>query len=191
MRSRSSPAGRCCVGAALLGLVLAAHGGTVLYKWVDAAGVTHYADRPEPGAQRVEVGRAQGYPATTARGGTPPQPPAAVATIKYTRLAIVSPEDGSSVWNDGGHVAVLAALEPELAGGHHLWFSIDGESQAGPAAGLSTSLELPRGSHTVSATVTDANGVELITSAAVSFSVHQTSSPLVPRGPMLSKPKSK
>ena len=190
MRSRCSLVDRLCVGAVLCGAALAAPAATVLYKWVDAGGVTHYADRPEPGAHRVQIGSAQSYPGATARSSPAPRPTsAAVEPTHYTRLAIVSPPEGTSVWNDGGQVAVAAALEPELAAGHQIWFVIDGKTQASPGGGLSTTLEVPRGSHTVAVMVTDASGIELISSATVSFAVHQTSSPSVARGPLLPKPK--
>ena len=192
MRLCCSTAVRLCAGAVLLGAMAVGQAGAVLYKWVDAGGVTHYADRPEPGAQRVQIASAQSYHGAVARSGAEPRPAAAAKEpTHYTRLAIVSPGDGASVWNDGGRVAVVAALEPELAGGNQIWFVVDGTAQANPAVGLATSVELPRGSHTVSATVTDANGLELITSAPVSFSVHMTISPNAPRGPALPKPAAK
>ena len=188
MRSRRSPVGRWCLGAALCCVALAAHGSTTLYKWVDADGVTHYSDRPEPGAQKVKIAAAQTY-----KGGAPPaaasrpQPSAPAASVSSSRLEITNPENGAVLWNTGGRVEVGAALEPELADGHQLWFVVDGKTQQA-ASGGAASLELPRGSHTLVASVTDATGKELISSAPISIVVQQTSIGQPPQGPALPKP---
>jgi hypothetical protein len=193
MRSSRSPLGRLCLGAALWCVVLAASGATTLYKWVDADGVTHYSDRPEPGAQKVKIAPAQTYKGgmqpTTA--DSRPRPTTATATASsYTRLEIMGPEDGAVLWNTGGRVAIVAALEPALADGHQLWFVVDGKSKQASAEGTAE-VEASRGSHTVVASVTDATGAELITSAPVSFVVRQTSSETPPQGPSLPKPQPK
>ena len=188
MRSRRSPFGRLCLGAALCCAAVAAHGATTLYKWVDADGVTHYSDRPEPGAQKVRIAAAQTYKGggkTVAEPRAEPARPAAPAG--YTRLEITNPEDGAVLWNTGGRVEVGAVLEPALADGQQLWFVVDGKTQQA-ATGGTASLEVPRGSHTLVATVTDASGKELITSAPISFVVQQTSIGQPPQGPAL-KPK--
>jgi Domain of unknown function (DUF4124)/Penicillin-Binding Protein C-terminus Family len=188
MRSARSPVSRLCLGAALCCTAFIAHGSTTLYKWVDAEGVTHYSDRPEPGAQKVKIAAAQTY-----KGGAPPvaapraQPAAPAVSVSYSRLEITNPENGAVLWNTGGRVDVDAALEPELADGHQLWFMVDGKTQQA-ASGGTTSLEVPRGSHTLVATVTDATGKELISSAPVSIVVQQTSIGQPPQGPALPKP---
>jgi hypothetical protein len=175
--------GPWCVGAVLACAAVAAHGSTTLYKWVDADGVTHYSDHPEPGSQKVKVASAQTYkstptPASAGSTGGAAQP----ATVAYTSLRITNPEDGAVLWNTGGHVEVGAELQPELAPGHQLWFVIDGQRQAASPGGA-TSLAVPRGEHTLAATVTDAAGQEVITSAPIKFVVHQTSVATPPTGP--------
>ena len=191
MRSRRSTLGRLCLGAALWCVAFAACGGATLYKWVDADGVTHYSDRPEPGAQKVKIASAQTYagdarPAAAASA----QPTSAAASSSYKRLEITSPEDGAVLWNTGGHVDIAATLEPGLLDGHQLWIVLDGKSQqVGPEGTLAVDVE--RGSHTVTASVTDANGNEMIVSAPVSFVIRQTSVAQPPEGPLLPKPKPK
>ena len=188
MGSRRSPVGRLCLGAALCCVALVADGSTTLYKWVDADGVTHYSDRPEPGAQKVKIAAAQTY-----KGGAPsataprPQPSAPAVSVSYSRLEITNPENGAVLWNTGGRIDVGAALEPELADGHQLWFVVDGKMQQA-ASGGTASLEVPRGSHTLVATVTDAAGKELISSAPISIVVQQTSIGQPPQGPLVTRP---
>jgi hypothetical protein len=187
MRSTRSTMGRISLGAALCFALFCAQASTTLYKWVDADGVTHYSDRPEPGAQKVRIAEAQTYQGGVAKSADSRRQPSRPATdASYTRLAITNPEDGAVLWNTGGHVEVGAAVEPDLADGHQLWIVVDGKSQAASAGG-STSLELARGSHTIAASVTDAAGQELITSAPISVIVRQTSSAQPPQGPALPK----
>jgi Domain of unknown function (DUF4124) len=190
MRSRRSVLGRFCLGAALLCVGCSALGGATLYKWVDADGVTHYSDRPEPGAQKVKIASAQTYKgdARPATGASQP-PPASGSASSYKSLEVTSPEDGAVLWNIGGQLEIAATLEPDLVSGHQLWFVIDGKSQQ--AQGTTLAIDVGRGSHTVSASVTDANGSELIISAPITFIVRQTSAQ-APQGPSLpAKPKPK
>ena len=50
----------------LLGVLLAAAASATTYKWVDSKGVTHYSDRPQPGAEIVELQKAQTFEAPAA-----------------------------------------------------------------------------------------------------------------------------
>ena len=189
MRLRYPRLSRLVLFVAFACAAIAAQGGTPLYKWVDAKGVTHYSDVPEPGATSVEVGSAQGYHAPAAAGArsATAHNGAATSASSYKMLAISSPEEGGVVWRSDGFVGVSAALQPGLASGHHLWFVIDGTRQSEPADGMSTLVELPRGTHTVSALVTDAADTELLGSASVTFHVRQNSAVTAPRGPALPK----
>ncbi|MBS0394121.1 MAG: DUF4124 domain-containing protein [Proteobacteria bacterium] len=190
MRSWHLTLGRSLLGAVLLLGAGLAPGATTLYKWVDANGVTHYSDHPEPGSQKVRIAAAQTYQSGAQRtSGAPAAPAARAAPAQgYTRLEITAPADGAVLWNTGGHVDVGAALEPALADGHTLWIVVDGKpQQASP--GVPLTLDIARGEHTLSASVTDAQGNELITSPTVSFVVKQTSIAQPPVGPALQKPK--
>ncbi|MGB5449739.1 MAG: DUF4124 domain-containing protein, partial [Woeseiaceae bacterium] len=44
----------------LFGALVASAAHADAYKWTDADGVVHYSDRPEPGAERVDLGTATG-----------------------------------------------------------------------------------------------------------------------------------
>ncbi len=184
--------GRLCIAALLWCAAGGALGATTLYKWVDADGITHYSDTPEPGAEKVKIAAVQTYKSTPSQATATRQPPKrAGATVGYTRLEITNPTDGAVLWNTGGRVEVGAELEPSLAAGHQLWFLVDGKSQQGTPGGA-TSIEVPRGSHTLAASVTDADGNELITSAPITFVVRQNSAiARPPEGPSVNplKPK--
>jgi hypothetical protein len=190
MRSRRSTLGRLCFGAALCCVACAAFGGATLYKWVDADGVTHYSDRPEPGAQKVHVAAAQTYKGGPTTSSPREQPKAVAAAQGYKSLAITGVEDGGVLWNTGGRIDVAAAIDPALADIHKLWFVIDGKSQQASSEGTA-SLDVTRGEHTIVATVTDPNGEEMISSTPVTFVVRQSSVAQPPQGPALPKPKPK
>lgn len=191
MRRTRSFSGRPWLAAALALAVTPLLAGATLYKWVDENGVTHYSDRPEPGAQRVRIEAAQTYQSKPTAGSSraaPARGPGSdTAAPSYTRLAISNPTDGAVLSNTGGRVEIGADLEPALADGHSLWFIVDGKSNPA-ASGNSVVLELSRGEHTASASVTDAQGNELVTSAVIKFMVRQTSVAQPPTGPLLQKP---
>jgi Domain of unknown function (DUF4124) len=57
---------------ALGGMAMAADpgsGATTLYRWVDAQGVVHYSDTPQPGAQKLQIAPAQTFQFTQSPGG--------------------------------------------------------------------------------------------------------------------------
>lgn len=151
---------------------------TTLYKWVDKNGVVHYSDRPAPGAVAIEVKSAQGYEA-------PPKPAAAspqaakkpgAADAGYQKLDLWKPENNETLTNTGNTVTVRVRLEPELRPGDTIWIYLDGKRVDGlPATGEAFELkEVWRGSHTVSAVVSDSNGKVLIKSQSVTFNIFQT-----------------
>ncbi len=173
--------------AALLGLLAASGIATAAqtYRWVDAQGVVHYSDTPQPGAEKVALPTAQTYtpvPATAA-------PAAAAAAARpadastYQSCAITEPAAETSLYApDTVHVVVN--LEPSLRDGDRLQVLLDGQPLASnsPAA---TSLEAPqpdRGAHQVSAVVRDSSGKMVCSSSPVSFYV-QRPSLLSPQSP--------
>jgi len=164
-------------------------GAAVLYRWVDADGIVHYSDRPAPGAEKVQIASAQTYSSHPA-ASTPRRNGTTAAAPKYSRVAITSPTEGQSFVDTGGKVDAAAVVEPGLASGHQLWFQLDGTRQPDPAgADMTASFEVGRGTHTLAAVVTDEQGHEVLSSAAVTFYVLQHSIAQPPRGPLLTPPK--
>lgn len=149
-----------------------------MWRWVDANGVVHYSDRPHPGAERVDIAPAQSYtppaiPAPRPDESEQPRDPGA----PYTRLSIVSPAEGETLWNIGGELNVELAIEPQLANGHQLRIFLDGNQVAGVPQGPSqfTIGEVFRGERQLRASVVDERGRELVSSATITFYVQQTS----------------
>lgn len=193
MRSRS-PFLRRLVACAAVAALSAGATATTLYRWVDAQGVVHYSDRPAPGAEKFEVtapsGRSASNPSNAGSGAA--RPVQKRPQDLYSRLEITSPTEGQ-VFYTADHIPASAAVEPELASGHQIWFVLDGIRQMDNGGGsLATSLEAERGAHTLTALITDADGRQLMASPPVNFVMRQNSAISPPAGPLIPpRPKPK
>jgi hypothetical protein len=160
---------------------------SIVWKWVDAKGVTHYSDQPVPGATRVEVragnvadARSEELPSTS-----PADSNAAAAFVKYRNFEIWRPENDQAFVNTGGAVNVEIRMEPAVQPLHTLNLYLDGKLVTGyPRNTLSYALTgLPRGTHNVTATVSDRAGKQLQETSSVVFTVRQESIANPPVGP--------
>ena len=163
----------------LLGLLLP---GAVLaqaYTWTDEDGVVHYSDRPQPGAEEVDLGKYQAPTGTSlARRPLPRRASAddveASAAFSYESLEVASPAAEETLWNIGAQLNVSLALSPGLQSGHQVRVYYDGTPLE--AAGLSFQLQgVYRGEHNLQAEIVDENGQVLIRSQPSRFYVQQTS----------------
>jgi len=176
----------------LLALLAApAFAGQTVWKWVDEKGVTHYADRPVPGAERIDLtvtSRADSV-ATPPPAATASRPQQAPAT-SYRNFEIWQPGDQDTVANTGGVVEVRLRFEPSLQPGHSLYLYLDGRL----IEGLSTTAQdftlrdVPRGLHTLVAVIQDDRGTRIAETAPVRFTVRQESIAQPPVGPTLRTP---
>jgi hypothetical protein len=168
---------------ALFAFLALALGATDVYRWVDADGQAHFSDQPQPGAERITItvsppaqGVAQGAAGGSAVGtqGQGDDTPAPVA--RYQSLTITSPAREEVLWNIGGELDVVAALQPELQPGHVLRFFLDGRMVAAdPGANQARFTEVFRGEHSLRVEVADAAGMTLVSSPTTQFFVRQTS----------------
>jgi len=172
-----------------LGPVHAAEG---VWKWVDAQGVTHYADRPVPGAVQVDIKvQAQSTPVATAPPAATQAPASPVpAGPPYRLLEIWRPSPEETIANTGGVVPVRVRIDPALRPRHTLAIYLDGKRMDGLAPGaLDVELQnVPRGTHSVVAAVFDDTGKSVQQSAQVVFFVRQESVAQPPVGPTLRPP---
>jgi uncharacterized protein DUF4124 len=174
---------------------IAAAGSTV-WKWVDEKGITHYSDTPVPGATKIEVSTGsptqQSSPSyRSSSSGTTPSNPAPSGDV-YTTFEISQPENGQSFINTGGEINVEIRLEPQLQEGHSLNLFLDGKVIEGYLGGTSYALqEVPRGSHSLVATITEQSGTRLRQAGPISFTVRQESIAQPPVGPSLRPPPPK
>lgn len=147
------------------------------YVRVEKDGTKTYSDRPLPGGQPIEIEPAQTYSA-------PPSSPVDrnrpreerelmdAANFKYT-VCSLSPKNNETYTNPQT-VAVALALSPMLRGGDDAKISVDGTVVNANGA-LNATLEMPdRGTHSVTAQVTDRFG-KSVCEASTTFHVQRPS----------------
>jgi hypothetical protein len=178
---------------ALLLMFAAAAAAKEMWRWTDERGVVHFSDRPHPGAERVEIGPAQTYQAPPVPAPAPRAAETApVAAASYSRLSVLAPEEGETLWNIGGELNVQVVVEPPLAGGHELRLYLDGEPVANVPQRQAqfTISEVWRGERRLRASIVDERGRELVSSEPVVFYVQQTTLQRPPQArPPVARPR--
>lgn len=162
----------------LLGILAATGALAEAYKWTDENGVVHYSDRPQPGAEVVELeSDSNRRPQASSRANTPtttnaePEPQ---EEFSYESLEIGSPAAEETLWNIGGTLNVTLNLTPALRPGHQVRVYFDGTPQT--VSGTSFTLpEVHRGVHNLQAEVIDETGQLMIRSRPSRFYVQQNS----------------
>lgn len=194
----NAEAKRICSSVMLLRIALllavlgsSAHATDGVWKWVDAQGVTHYADRPVPGAVQVDI-KIQSSPGptstvTTTSGTTAAQSRPAIAPPPYRLIEVWKPAVEETIVNTGGKVDIKLRLDPALRPRHTLAVYLDGKWVEGlvPGALEVEAQNVPRGTHGVVATVSDDTGKIVQQSPQVVFYVRQESVAQPPVGPTL------
>ena len=177
---------RKSTAAALLAVLAAAgllaSGGSAVaqtittYRWVDAQGVVHYSDTPQPGAQVIQLPSAQTYRAPAA----PAASNAAAATQEdpaspYQSCGIAEPAPESSLFAPET-VPISVSIAPGLRPGDQVVLTVDGSALEPAAGGQQYQVAAPeRGAHTVSAIVRDPDGKPVCRAAPVTFYVQRPS----------------
>lgn len=147
------------------------------YRWVDDEGVTHYSDRPQEGAERVELSEYSKNTGTRLYHSSAParasdQQAASDEPFSYESLAITSPGPEETLWNIEGTLNVTLALSPGLQSGHQVRVYHNGQPQI--VSGTSFQLEeVYRGVHNIQAEVIDSTGRLMIRSQTNRFYVQQ------------------
>jgi Domain of unknown function (DUF4124) len=156
---------------------------TTTYRWVDAQGVVHYSDTPQPGAQVIQLPSAQTYRAPAAPAAARSAAAANDPASPYQSCAIAEPAAEASFFAPET-VPVTVSLAPGLRPGDQLAVTLDGAA-LNPAAPGGLQYQVPgpdRGAHTVSAIVRDPDGKPVCRSAPVTFYVQRPSA-LSPTSP--------
>lgn len=163
--------------AATLALLLCSVALATTYRWVDSDGVVHYSDQPQPGAQKVDLPKAQTYvgPAPIAAPKAVPAVPAVPAAAPAPPLgprdcAITAPTSEQAFSNAPSVVVTargpVGSRAKLMFDGGQLQKSLTGEFRIQP---------IYRGTHTVIVVFTTAGGGELCRTAPVTFFVRQQS----------------
>ena len=166
------------LGCLLAGSVAAEATKHEMWAWKDANGVTHYSDRPAPGARRIEVATMEPEsvptpPRPAAPGAAPTQ---AAPAYQYELLEIWVPENGESFFGADAEVTVRVLSEPELGPGHELRVYLDGKLVDKDPTTLDLAIgSIERGAHSLTALIVDDKGAELIRSEPRVFHIRQPS----------------
>ncbi len=164
-----------------------AHAGETIWKWKDANGVTHLSDQPVAGAQRIDI-KVQGVaaaPTPAVPSSSQPSTTATTPSAVYRTLEIWKPAAQETIPNTAGQVSVALRVDPDLRAGDQLVLYLDGIRVDGSPNALEYELQVPRGTHTVIASVFDGAGKKLLDSSPVTFQVRQASVAQPPVGPTL------
>lgn len=163
----------------LLGLLAAGGLSAEAYKWTDEDGVVHFSDKPQPGAEKVELDTSSTGRASTSnsRRNTTQAPDDAdgtrtIAPFSYESLEIASPVAEETLWNLEGVLSVSLALSPSLRPGHQVRVYFDGEPQLVRSANFQLE-EVYRGTHNLQVEVIDETGRLMIRSRPNRFYVQQ------------------
>ncbi len=149
--------------------------GAPLYRSVDADGNVIFTDvPPSQDAQPLELPPVNVMEPVKVPPPAPPTRAPAAAAIAYS-LAIVQPLPDTTIRDNRGALTVVVALQPGLQAGHQLTISVDGRPLARGADTRVTLSGIERGSHRLTASVTDQGGNPVITSAPVTVHVKRTS----------------
>ena len=158
----------------LLLLVSSAQG--EMYKHKDAEGVTVYSDVPAEGATPIVTpeGNTIKLPKYVAKK----KPAKESSDSEYSTFIIVSPENDSTVRENSGSVTIALSLTPELntESGHSISAFVNGIKAVSNSASLAITINnINRGSHSIYAVVTDAEGNNLIQSNSINIHLKQFS----------------
>jgi hypothetical protein len=167
--------------AALLAMAAIAAAAT-MYRWVDAQGVVHYSDTPQPGAEQIVLPNAQTYKAPPLPATSADSTPKTTDVAVYQSCAITQPEPDATLFAPES-VSISVQTSPQLRPGDQVSVTLDGAALSSGGNALSFQADAPeRGTHTVNATVRDSNGKIVCNSPGVTFNV-QRPSLLSPQSP--------
>jgi hypothetical protein len=160
----------------LFGLLAASTALAQAYRWVDDEGITHYSDRPVPGAVRVILPKSSSSRVRTfqqpAASSQRSQADSVQAPLRYESIEVVSPTAEETLWNIEGVLSVSVAVNPALQAGHQVRAYFNGNPQL--VSGTSFQIEeVWRGVHNIQVEVIDANGKLMIRSETNRFYVQQ------------------
>jgi hypothetical protein len=157
-----------------------------VYRWQGPDGQTVFSDRPQEGAEEIEVRPLQTVPAYPVSRGVSPgggESPDADGG-SYLSFEILSPAADASIRDNAGNVEISLLLEPALQVDHIIRFLLDGQPFGeGVTASAVTLANVDRGSHNLTAIITTAAGEEIARTDPVTFHLHRVSKLLTPPRP--------
>jgi hypothetical protein len=154
-----------------LSALISAAPAAVVYKWTDADGVVHFSDQPVPGAEKITTsgGSTRGILSQPMPGGgTVPAKPKP-RPVQHASISSPAPDQ---TFTGGEQVSASLSVEPALAPGQLVSWTLNG-AQVGQSSNATQLMlpDLPRGTYTLAATVSDSVSGESISADPVTFNV--------------------
>ena len=161
--------------ALLLSIFLALSLGAdaAVYKIVNPDGSISFSDRPQEGAEEIDVGTVQTVD-TPAPAVSKKQPEQA-SFPGYEVFEVTSPKNDETFRDNGGLVSIQLTLQPKLFRDHTINIFMDGKDIGGGRSTSVTLQNVDRGSHRVHATVVGKDGAQVTSTSPVTFHLHRTS----------------
>lgn len=149
---------------------------TTTYRWVDAQGVVHYSDTPQPGAEQLKIHPAQTYSPAPVSGASNRPAAEQNAGGAYQACSVAQPSAEQSFFAPED-VTVSVNLRPVRQAGDQVSVTMDGAPlQPADDSGLRYRISEPdRGAHTLSVTVHNSAGTVVCSSSGVTFYVQRPS----------------
>jgi hypothetical protein len=174
----------------LILLLLAGSAHAEVYKSINADGEVVYSDTRTKGAEAMKLPALPTYtpPPVTPTTATEAKPAEKAA---YEDMVFVQPEDDATIRNNQGIINAELKLTPALRRVHRIQFYLDGEAYGEPGKSIRTTMSnVDRGEHSLTASVLDADGESVISSAPVIVHLHRESiyNPNNPNNPNRPKP---
>ena len=154
------------------------------YRIVHPDGTVEFTDQPGKGAEEIRMPEVPTYPAqqpTSPRVSPTPTSqdsrPAATPQQRkaYESFAISSPQEQETLWFNEKGMPVSLQVQPALAEGDEVVIRLDGKTVASGSSTSFTVKDVYRGSHTLSAAITDERGTIIREAKPVTFFMRQHS----------------
>lgn len=146
-----------------------------IYKSVGPDGRIIYSDRPQQGAEEVDLGPVQTYLPPPPSQLVPPVSKPVVEPEGYQEFAIVQPGDQETIWNNQGSLSVALSLRPAIKPGDEIQLVLDDSRVI--AQGRTPAFDLQnidRGTHRLHAIIVDETGHEVARSNTITFYLRRT-----------------
>jgi len=150
------------------------------YKWVDERGVTHYDEKkPQHDAEERDLPNLPPASPTapySAQTGDAEDADDAETGVGYSKFEIGTPEQDATIRSNEGAINVSLFIAPGLRAGHKIVVALDGQKLKDKLSSTQFSLkDLPRGTHTLKASIVDDKGQTLASTKVVSFHLRKHS----------------
>jgi hypothetical protein len=154
-----------------------------IYRWTDESGNVVYSDQPRQGAEAVKLPGITSYrgpavPTSTRQGDNTQQEQQEFT--KYSSFAISSPANDATIRENSGRLDVILSLTPDLEEGDSVVYELGG-NQFKVKGTSHTFTNVDRGTHTLKASIVDAQGKAVTPVVSTTFHMKRIST--------LTKPK--